>query len=166
MTKSKFILTAFIFALMGMTLMTSCVKEEPKPNLDPLPLVCDPGYEGVNCDKLIRDQMLGNYDAADTSINHGASYSYNPVIAANGSITAVSIFNFGDFFGGTEIVVANVTRSGDIINFTIAAQKPDDVYSVSGSGTYSISNRKITIQYTLLDSFGMSDTFKGIWIKL
>lgn len=162
MKKSKFALPTVMFLLMGMTLMTSCKKNEP------ISKFCDLGYEGENCDKLIRNHVTGNYIAKDIRTSDGSSSNYNLEIAPNLSFSAVSIINFGDFFMGAQIVVANVTRTGDAVNFIISSQMPNGMQSVtiSGSGSYSISNRKISIDYLLVNNGGTSSSYTGVWTKL
>jgi hypothetical protein len=159
MKKARLILTTSMFALMGLSAITisSCTKDE----------TCPAGYEGKNCDVQIRTAMLGTYNATDENVtNPNASPNpYNPVISTNASVTVVNIKSFSDFFSGSEIVTSNVSKSGDNINFTIPAQKPDNVYEVSGSGTYNAANKTINIEYSLKNPLGDIDNYTGVWTK-
>ena len=156
MKKVKLILTASMFALMGMSAltMTSCGKDDK---------VCDAGYEGKDCDVQIRTPMLGTYNATDVATVGGATYTYNPAITTNATVTVVNISKFGDFFTGAELVTSNVSKSGDIISFNIPTQKPDGAYTVQGSGAFNISTKKITIEYSLTDGGGQIDNYTGNW---
>ena len=156
MKKAKLILTASMFALMGMSAltMTSCGKNDK---------VCDAGYEGKDCDIQTRTPMLGTYNATDVQTIGGATFTYNPAITTNNTVTVVNISKFGDFFTGAELVTSNIAKSGDIISFTIPNQKPDGVYTVSGSGAFNISTKKITIEYSLTSPGGTIDNYTGNW---
>lgn len=153
MKKAKLILTASMFALMGMSVMTSCTKDAK---------VCDPGYEGSNCDIQIRTPMLGTYSATDINTQDQSSETYTAVISSNATVSVVNISNFGNFYTNTELVTSNVTKSGDNISFTIPDQKPDNVYKVSGSGTFNTSTKKISITYAL-DNGVIIKNYTGNW---
>ena len=156
MKKAKLILTASMFALMGMSAMTmtSCTKDDK---------ICDAGYEGKNCDVQTRTPMLGTYNATDVQTDGGATFTYNPTIKTHATATIVNISKFGDFFTETELVTSNISKSGNIISFTIPIQKPDGVYTVSGSGSFDISTKKITLQYSLTSALGAIDNYTGNW---
>lgn len=159
MKKARLILTTSMVALMGLSAITlsSCSKDDD----------CPAGYEGKDCATEIRTPMLGTYNATDENVTNpnNSPDPYNPVISTNASITVVNIKSFSDFFTGSEIVTSNVSKSGDNISFTIPAQKPDNVYEVSGSGTYNVSTKTINIQYSLKDPVGQIDNYTGVWTK-
>lgn len=151
MKKVRLILSASMLTIAGftaMTTMTSCGGDDKE---------CLAGYEGNNCDVEIREQMIGSYDAVDVRNSDALTKTYVPVISKNASVTVINISGFGDFFDNTEIVTSNVTKSGDVINFTIPEQKPDMLNTVSGSGTYTISSKKISITYTLSNGIDLTD---------
>lgn len=162
MKKGKFILTASIIALMGMTLIISCKKDNTLT--DPQGKKCDPGYEGANCDLEIRTPMLGSYTATDSQALSGDLRTYDAIISTNSKVTVITISNLSEFYSGSEIVTANIIKSGNEISFTIPAQKPDGNVSVSGSGKFNISTKKITIQYGLSWLGSTPDSYTGTWI--
>ena len=63
----------------------------------------------------------------------------------------------------SEIVTANVTKSGNIVSFTIPAQKPNGQFTVSGSGQFNIATKKITIKYGFSWLGSEPDGHSGIW---
>lgn len=158
MKKARLILSASLLTIGTFSAMTfsSCSKDDK---------ICNTGYEGDNCDVEIREQMIGSYDAVDIKSTDGTTKTYIPVISKNASVTVINIAEFGDFFsGGSEIVTSNVTKSGDVISFTIPEQQPDAIYTVSGSGTYNVTTKKIAIAYTLSNGVASSN-YTGTWTK-
>lgn len=158
MKKARLVLTASMFALMGMSAITfsSCSKSED----------CPVGLEGKNCDIETRTPMLGTYNATDMRTGSTDVYTYSPTITTNATVTVVNISKFGDFFtGNNEIVTSNIAKSGDNISFTIPSQKPDGVYEVSGSGDFNAKTKTITITYTLKSPLGAIDNYTGTWTK-
>lgn len=166
MKKARLILSASMIALMGISAVTfsSCSKDQD----------CAVGMTGKNCDQQIRTPMLGTYNANDTLDGGTQAGQYNPLIAADpNNITNVTIQNFGGlivgtgsfFTGSSELVVSNVTESGDNISFQIPTQKPDGNYTVNGSGVYASKSNQITIQYSITDSLGHVNHFNGTWTK-
>jgi len=155
MKKARLILSASMFALMGMSALTftSCSKDDK---------VCDAGYEGKDCDVQIRTPMLGTYTATDKDNDDGTIETYTAVITTNSTVSVVNISNFGNFYSNSQLVTSNVTKSGNIINFTIPAQKPDNVYKVEGNGTFDISSKKININYSLDNGISILN-YTGVW---
>jgi len=164
MKKTKLVLAASLLALGSFTsvTMTSCSKDDK---------VCNTGYEGKNCDVEIRTKMLGTYTAADVNnANPSDAPSYVAQITVNTS--SVSVVNISNFSGGgsvggfSNLVTSNIVSSADGISFTIPTQTPDnDGYSVSGSGTYTTSTKKIAIQYTIADPQGQTNNYTGTWTQ-
>lgn len=156
MKKVRMITSAAMLALMavGTVSMTSCTKDE-----------CAAGYEGKDCTTEIRAVMMGSYNATDVNDADATEvYSYVAVATPGATVTIANLSNFGDFFGTGEIVTSNVTKTGNDISFTIPAQKPDGVYTVSGQGTYNTSTKKATVKYAL--SNGVATTnYTGTWSK-
>lgn len=118
--------------------------------------------------------MLGTYNANDTLDGGTQAGQYNPLVAADpNNISNVTIQNFGGliqgtgsfFTGSSELVISNVSESGNNIAFQIPTQKPDNVYTVNGSGVFDSKNNNITIQYSITDSLGHVNHFNGTWVK-
>lgn len=158
MKKVRLILSASMIALVGISAVTfsSCTKDSGD---------CAVGYTGKNCDKEIRTPMLGTYNATDVNDANSADvYAYNPVISVNNSVSVVNISNFGDFFHNAQLVTSNVSEDGDNISFTIPSQKPDNVYTVSGTGTYNSNTKKITVNYAITDPVSAQiKNYTGTW---
>lgn len=158
MKKARLILSASMIALMGISAVTfsSCTKDSED---------CAVGYTGKNCDQEIRTPMLGTYNATDVNDANSADIqTYNPTITVNNTVSVVNISKFGNFFGNSELVTSNISEDGDNISFTIPAQKPDNVYTVSGSGEYNASTKKITIHYAITDPVtGNILNYTGTW---
>ena len=110
--------------------------------------------------------MIGTYNAVDVRSNNNTK-TYTPIVTKNaGNVTVINIQEFGDFYSGTtEIVTSNVTKSGNTISFTIPSQKPDNLYTVSGSGSYDVTTKKVTITYTLSDGIS-TNNYSGTWTKI
>lgn len=158
MKKVRLILTTSMVALMGLSALTisSCTKDDKD---------CPVGMEGKNCDEEIRTPMLGTYAARDVDDLDGSIINYHPSIEKNTSVDKVSIFKFGDFYVGQEIVISNVSKSGSNINFSIPSQKPDGDYEVSGSGSFNTSTNTININYSLRNLDGDIYNYTGEWVK-
>lgn len=157
MKKARLILSASMIALMGLSAVTfsSCTKDSED---------CAVGYTGKNCGDEIRTPMLGTYNATDVDDATGvAEDPYNPVISANSSVSIVNIQYLTGLFTVNEIVTSNVKQDGDNISFTIPSQKPDNVYTVSGSGTYNPSTKKININYAVVSPSGVINNYTGTW---
>ncbi|HET8574266.1 MAG TPA: hypothetical protein VFL76_10385 [Edaphocola sp.] len=157
MKKARLILSASMIALMGLSAVTfsSCSKDDD----------CAVGYTGKNCDQEIRTPMLGTYNATDKNDADPTDVStYTLTITEGATTPVVNIHGFGDFFTNTEIVTSNVSESGDNISFTIPSQLPDDVYTVSGSGTYNSKSQTITINYSLSDGSQIKN-YTGTWTQ-
>lgn len=162
MKKARFILSASMIALMGISAITfsSCSKSDD----------CAVGYTGSGCKDEIRTPMLGVYLANDANDLTGAPLpAYNATISTNPSVSIVNISNFSGLFSSqNEIVTANVKTDGNNISFTIPSQKPDGMYEVSGSGTFDSQNNQIAISYevTQPDSLGgQTINYHGTWTK-
>ncbi|MNU97494.1 hypothetical protein D3C71_875710 [compost metagenome] len=157
MKKIRIIASAALLSVtaLGAVTLTSCTKED-----------CAIGYEGSDCTTEIREQMIGTYGAVDVR-SDGNTKTYTPIVTKNsGNVTVINIQEFGDFYtGSSEIVTSNVTKTGNTINFTIPTQKPDNVYTVSGSGAYDVNTKKVTITYTLSDGLGGTSNYSGTWTK-
>lgn len=157
MKKIRVIASAALLSLtaLGAVTLTSCTKDD-----------CPIGYEGSDCNTEIREQMIGTYNAVDVR-SDGNTKTYTPIVTKNaGNVTVINIQEFGDFYSGTtEIVTSNVTKSGNTISFTIPSQKPDNLYTVSGSGSYDVTTKKVTITYTLSDGIS-TNNYSGTWTKI
>ena len=156
MKKVRVMSSAAMVALMsfGAMTMVSCEKTED----------CAVGYEGKDCKTEIRAEMLGTYDAVD--VRGGQTKTYVPIVSQNaGNVSVVDIKEFGDFYSGnSEIVTSSVTKSGNTISFTIGEQKPDNIYTVEGSGTYDIPTKKLSITYSISDGVNTNNA-TGTWTK-
>lgn len=108
--------------------------------------VCATGYEGTNCETLVRAAFLGNYNITETC--DSGSDSYAVTVTAGTSDTEVEIENL---YGAGLFTTGTVNSSGSI---TIANQ-------VFGNGTISGTITEnagvLTITYTVAVS-GQSDT--------
>ncbi|MNS38565.1 MULTISPECIES: hypothetical protein [Edaphocola] len=155
MKKIRIIASAALLSVtaLGAVTLSSCTKED-----------CAIGYEGSDCTTEIREQMIGTFNATDVDNSTGTPYTYTPVVSKNNSVTVVNIANFGDFFTNTELVTSNVTKSGNTISFSIPAQKPDNIYTVTGSGQYDVSTKKVTITYSLDNGVSIKN-YTGTWTK-
>ena len=155
MKKIRIIASAALLSVtaLGAVNLSSCTKED-----------CAIGYEGSDCTTEIREQMIGTFNATDVDNSTGTPYTYTPVVSKNNSVTVVNIANFGDFFTNTELVTSNVTKSGNTISFSIPAQKPDNIYTVTGSGQYDVSTKKVTITYSLDNGVSIKN-YTGTWTK-
>lgn len=161
MKKTRLFFTAALLSVgaFSAVTMTSCSKDDQ---------ICNAGYEGDNCDVEIRTKMLGTYTAADVN-NADASDapSYVTQITTNATVTVVNITNFsgGASQGGfANLVTSNVVATDNGVSFTIPDQVPDnDLYHVSGSGTYTTATKKISIIYTITNPTGATNNYTGTW---
>lgn len=158
MKKARLILSASLLALTASTTIISCGKDE----------ACNAGYEGKNCDVEQREELIGLYDAADVNVEDSQdAEDYSPRISKNAnSVTVVNISNFGNVFTvNTQVVTANISKSGNTISFDILSQKPDNEFTVSGKGSYDISSKRLTITYALQNPAGAINNYTGTWTK-
>lgn len=159
MKKVRLIASALLLsatAIGTITTVTSCGSDE----------ACAVGYEGKDCTTEIRTALLGTYNASDVNdADASDSEAYIASVTASSAVSNVNIANFGDFFSNSQIVIAGVSKSGNTISFTISAQQPDNLYTVSGSGTFDTSTKKINIKYSLKNAAGQILNYTGTWTK-
>lgn len=164
MKKTRLFLVASLLTIgaFSTVTMTSCSKDDK---------ICDAGYEGDDCNVEIRAKMIGTYTAADVNIaDPSDAPSYVAQITANTAVTVVNITNFsggGSSGGFSNLVTSNIASTTDGgVSFDIPSQIPDnDGYSVSGSGTYNATSKKITIQYSIKNPLGQTNNYTGNWTK-
>lgn len=165
MKKVRVMSSAALLALMslGTVTMMSCEKTED----------CPIGLEGKDCDVEIRTELKGTYNATDVNDTDASDVEvYTPVIGDGATVAVVNFSKFGNTFTGTgEIVTANLTKSGDVISFSIPDQIPPNqgtiIVSVKGSGSYNVSTKKLTVQYTLTnEATSQKLNYTGNWTKI
>jgi hypothetical protein len=163
MKKTRLFLAASLLTIgaFSTTIMTSCDKDDK---------ICDAGYEGDDCNVEVRAKMIGSYTAADVNTADASDApSYVAQISNGNAVTVVNIANFsggGSVGGFSNLVVSNIESSGDGVSFSIPTQTPDnDGYSVSGSGNFNATTKKITIQYTIANPVGQTNNYTGTWTK-
>ncbi|MDX2002756.1 MAG: hypothetical protein SFW35_10010 [Chitinophagales bacterium] len=100
--------------------------------------VCETGYEGTQCDELVRAKYLGNYNGSESCTSGTDVYAVS--VTAGTTDLDVQISNIYDagFF-------TNATVNADG-NLTIASQS-FGTGTISGSG--SINGNTVTITYTI-----------------
>jgi hypothetical protein len=151
-TFRKLALSAFLtVSAIGTLTMTSCNKDE----------TCDAGYEGKDCATEVRAKFLGTWTANDKT-GTSTTLVYTVPVSVAPSVTSILIGNkfSDDFF--TNNITANVSGT----TFTIPEQSPDGStgYKVKGDG--SITNGKITVNYTLTQPVtGTTQNYTGTWSK-
>jgi len=152
MKKTRLFVAASLLAIgaFSTATMTSCSKDDK---------ICNPGYEGKNCDVESRAKFVKTWNAVDVTPG-GTQKIYTCGIANGSNVTSVIISNtFSNNFFDNNI---NATVSENTI--TIASQKPDanGDYSVSGSGSYI--NGQISWNYVILEnSTGDKVDLTGTW---
>jgi hypothetical protein len=109
---------------------------------------CATGYEGSDCETLVRSKFLGSWGAVE-DCSQSAATTYSVTITSSPSGTdRILLSNFWGAF--TSAVIATV--DGD--RLTIASQEPDgDGYFVNGTGTIvtTAGVSTITLTYNVED---------------
>lgn len=107
--------------------------------------LCEPGYEGFNCETEQRSAFIGDYTVEETC-NLG-SFSYSITMSANSTEgTEITLNNFGDF-GFSIIGIVD----GTTVTFT---DQPGTGSTINGSG--ELENGVLIINYTLVTSAGQT----------
>jgi hypothetical protein len=138
-------------ALLGAALMFgSCKKDECKDIVCENSGICNvgicdcaTGYEGESCETVQRDKYLRT--AANTE-DCVADYSTDVVAGTN--IDEIKIKNLGNFICTNGDYYVTIKLSGSN-SFTIPSQNVcDDVYTFTGSGTYTATGNDIVVNYS------------------
>lgn len=152
MKKTRLFLAASLLTIGAFSTITmsSCSKDDK---------ICNPGYEGKDCDVESRVKFVKTWDATDAPVN-GTPKIYTCGIVNGTTVTSVIISNSfcNNFFDN------NINASVDGNTITIASQKPDanGDYTVSGSGSYI--NGQISWNYVLLENTsGDQVSLSGTW---
>jgi hypothetical protein len=151
---------------------TSCTKDECKSvtclnggTCSGGNCTCPTGYEGTTCQDETRKKIIGGWSATDV-IDGGTPQLNSSTIAAGSTVTRVLVSGIGGKVSGINYFGNAVTATIDGNTLVIANQEPDnDGYSVSGSGTYDPTNKKITWTYALRDTGTMVINCTGTWTK-
>lgn len=168
--KTNFLRTLVIaFAALGVFSLQSC---DPDPCKDVTcgngvclegTCLCEDGYDGTDCNILIRSVFTGTYIVAedcDTDPGYIDSYVSRISESAQGvnAILIDNIYNFGSF--------ADVDPEDATIKATVSATGGDYVllidnqgfasgvlpnYEIAGSGTYNSATSEITVTYSITD---------------
>lgn len=127
---------------------------------------CDPGYDGTNCNIVIRSLFTGTFDATEIcdTTPDGEQDDYVSVITESFDgpeyIVIDNIYNFSNdpYFNiqpEEAAVLASVSSTGgeyvvliEEQNFTSGAL-PN--YEIIGSGTYDPATAQITLEYSITD---------------
>lgn len=148
-------------------LYTSCTKDACKGVTCQNGGVCDggtctcpTGYEGTNCETASRDKILKTWTASDVQVSPSVTIpTYNAPIVAGTSISDVKIGHFSDSYFTNDV---RATLNGNTI--TISTQTPDnDTFSVSGTGTYDPTTKKISWNYTITNPQNITRSYTGTW---
>ncbi|MBA3828556.1 MAG: calcium-binding EGF-like domain-containing protein [Taibaiella sp.] len=131
--------------------------------------ICPTGYEGTQCEKIVRDKFVGTWVVYETGTLTGGN-TYTVAVEPNNdsSITSLKITNFYNSIRGSVIATVNADSiyinkqvvDGDTIIGT-GFLEPDAVYAVHGKLTmrYVIKNGKSN--YFGFDSTGSP----SVWAK-
>ncbi|MBC7554602.1 MAG: calcium-binding EGF-like domain-containing protein [Taibaiella sp.] len=145
---------------------TSCTKDACKGvtcqnggTCDGGTCTCPTGYEGTNCQTESRTKIIKIWSASDVQVSPVVALpTYTSSISAGTATAAVKISNFSGLFTND----VNGTLSGNTI--TVGTQTPDaDTFSVSGSGTYDATSKKITWNYTITNPQNLTRSYTGTW---
>lgn len=120
---------------------------------------CTTGYEGTLCETEVRTKFVKTWTASDKDITNVTVPTYNAIITKGTAVTDILIAKFSDAYFDHDV---KATVSGNTIS--IASQAPDsDGYTVSGTGTYNSTDKKITWSYTLTSPISGSKSYTGTW---
>ena len=134
---------------------------------------CPSGYEGPQCEKIMRDKFLGIYSVLEKGTTSQTA-QYTVSVEPGAEITDIRIKNFRNIF--IEEVNAYI-KSDTVI---IPQQTIDERWEVDGIGIidsdkYYGANGRLTLRYrvrdmdlpenTPADDFGMSSGEPSIWNK-
>lgn len=125
--------------------------------------ICDDGYDGSDCNILIRSLFLGSYNVAeicDSDVSFTDNYVSKISESSQGAnyIVIDNVYNFAS--QGTQpedaTAIATVSSSGGeyillIENQTFAANILAD-FEIAGSGTYNPATSEISITYSITDT--------------
>ena len=121
---------------------------------------CPTGYEGTNCETKSRDKIIKIWSASDAQVSPSVTLpTYTSSIAAGTAVTDLKISSFSNTFFTHDVTA---TLSGNSI--TIGQQTPDnDTFSVSGTGTYDPTTKKITWSYAITNPRNVTLNYSGTW---
>jgi hypothetical protein len=121
--------------------------------------MCATGYEGTTCETEIRAKFLKTWAASDVKTTTSTTFTYSSTVAKGTTVTDILIGGFSKNFFDHDV---KATVSGNTI--TIASQAPDnDGYTVSGTGSYNATDKKITWTYTLTSPISGAESYTGSW---
>lgn len=149
-----------IVVLMPMTLicmLSSCKKEEDKCKDVICPdhaycdiytgkCKCEFGYEGINCDTLMRTKFIGGFQGHNNGTGSINDYTIKISGKPKNDITKISITNIANSY---DYVIGTITGS---TNFTVERQIINFLDDISGKGT--IKGDSLTLEYSFHNLFG------------
>jgi hypothetical protein len=113
--------------------------------------VCVGGYEGENCESLIRDRLLGIHEGQEACTDV-APYTYPLFIAeGTGGVQSIVIGNFSNRVIGVNASI----QSGGIVIPQQTIQVQSGSVTVEGTGT--ISDSTLFFYFTLVDGNGSTE---------
>lgn len=149
MKKVKLILTASLFSLGTIALMTSC---------NPDPVECEVGKEGEKCETLSRDKFLGNWSGRDICVFAAETNVNMEISEASSNEISVLVTNPGGF-GGTIKITGVITATNKL---TFTNQNVGN--NINLNGTMTISGNDLTFQYEVVGEVD-SDTCTGTYTR-
>lgn len=128
--------------------------------------VCDAGYDGTDCNILIRSLFTGVYDVeeicdSNTSFTDYYESSINESPEGAQFITINNIYNFESqgFDPDDATVLASVSNIGGVYSLLIESQTSTVGFSgyevdfeISGTGTYDPATSVITVNYSVTNT--------------
>ncbi len=127
--------------------------------------ICDDGYDGSDCNIVIRSLFLGTYNVeeiCDGVPNFTDNYVSKITESSQGTgfINVDNIYNFPTFFPSVQpedaTALASVSVSGDEYVLLIESQTFTSAiladFEVAGSGIYNPSTSEITLTYSITDT--------------
>lgn len=134
MKKARLILSASMFALMGMSAITfsSCSKDEK---------VCEAGYEGKDCKTLSRDKFIGSWKGAEECTIGTDNYTIS-ITAATGSEVKIiysNVYNQDFTATGTMTGPNGFSFNGDASGGV----------TFSGTATHDAGTGRLTVNYSV-----------------
>ncbi len=170
--KNYFLRTLIIaIAALGVLTIQSC-DTDPCANVDcgingtcfEGTCVCDAGYDGADCNIVIRSLFTGVYDVeeicdSDPDFTDTYTSSINESLEGVQFITISNVYNFASFDDVTAedaTALASVSNIGGVFSLLIENQRFDapllEGFEISGTGTYDPATTVITLEYSITDT--------------
>jgi len=120
--------------------------------------LCQSGYEGSQCETVVRDKFLGVWSVFESGTLNGQPANYTISIIAGDNITDVKIHNFYNFL--TNDVYAIVKGDSLVINRQSVNGRTVEGYGFLDPDKHYTEHGKFVVHYAVtIDSSGRIDDY-------